>query len=124
MTSVRVTLNLDSNPGISTAFISPETPSFPVIDFGLEDHWNHSLPLTHAAPSHAFPGLQPCWGTWGQGASALVDLDLCVIRLDGLLILRLPGPQALEGEGGIVEFELILQGARGCGKVRLFFLVL
>lgn len=63
-------------------------------------------------------------GLMGQGRSALVDLDLCVIRLDGLLVLWLPGPQALEGEGGIVEFKLILQGEWGCVKARLFFLVL
>lgn len=42
-----------------------------------------------------------------QGASPFVDLDLGVIRLDGLRVLRLPGLQVLEGKGGIVEFRLI-----------------
>lgn len=42
-----------------------------------------------------------------QGVSALVDLDLGVIRLDGLRVLRLPGLQVLEGKGGVVEFRLI-----------------
>lgn len=42
-----------------------------------------------------------------QGVSALVGLDLGVIRIDGLRVLRLPGLQVLEGKGGVVEFRLI-----------------
>lgn len=78
--------------------------------------------LTLAGLGHAFLGLQPAVGHMGQGASALVDLDLCVNRLHVLRVLRLLGPRALEVEGGIIEFRLILWGVWGCGKGWLFFL--
>lgn len=46
-------------------------------------------------------------GHLAQGVSALADLDLGVIRLDGLCVLRLPGLQVMEGKGSVVEFRLI-----------------
>lgn len=78
--------------------------------------------LTLAVLGHAFLGLQPALGHMEQRTSALVDLDLCVYRFHSLRVLRLRGHRALGGEGGIVEFRLILLGVWDCGKGWLFFL--
>lgn len=117
MASVGLTLNLDLNPDIP-----PNTPTFPLhsLLFG-------GLLVSESAPNTCCP--RPCFsgtlasaGHTGQGVLALVDLDFRILSLDGLLTLSLPGPQALEGEGGIVEFRLVVRHAWGCGKG--FFLVL